>query len=591
MQSPTRPVSRRKLVCHACRARKKRCDGGRPRCDSCQKWDQPCYYAATTPSDSGGAWYQHPDRVPGAWAPPAARRRAQQAPQDDYFAVQSMAEWPPLMTPLLTPPAAPAIPDEALLEDIPSLTFDDALSFSSLSWPCSRLPSVSLDSPAPASSLPAQPDLVRLVDLFFAHFHPFVPCLHEASFRDSFCSSPIQGDAPALVYAVLAVAACMHTDAAVRQRQDEWLTRAKALYRENCNEQSVQMVQTALCLAFHALVTGDLQALWMLLGDSWRKACLMGFNRLDAPDHPGLKPFAPAPQDAREKEQRRRIFWTIFLLDRGTSFPCGLPYAIDDRQFLVNLPVRENIFAGTGPLNPEEAGSVPFNHKLSSLISARPAQGDAAPIMHHLIKAYVIMGRIVEHTHSIHPQQSDHSRYNELDSALVRFRLSLPRCATELSRAAPCALKYVLWLGMILHANTVLLHFTPTNSSTNEEDQDSSRAFEYCLAAARAIVQLVKDASRIATDTLANPHISPALYLASRILLIQWHRDKDPQLRDDIDLILLAFDRIADAFPVLAQKFTTRINSDVLLDAESIRALRAAGARGLLVQCSSWNRR
>ncbi|KAF2145307.1 uncharacterized protein K452DRAFT_264207 [Aplosporella prunicola CBS 121167] len=581
--------SRRKPVCDACRARKKRCDGARPRCESCEKWDQPCHY-------SDNSW-RRTERVHGPWAAPSARRistatiTAFSPPQPSTTA----DFWSPSSHPLSTPD-----PANDWLNDV--LSFPASTDYWSstdvISWPNSLHGESQSAEP---TCLPSIPRIIELVDLFFSHFHVFVPCLHEKSFRETIYNfQNLPGDPSAvLVYTVLAIAASMHSDPSTKACQDDWFSKAKELYKRSkkIHPKSTQLVQAAACIMFQAMVSGDTQGLWWTMGDAWKRACSIGFNRIDVANPPSLT--APA----RETEECRRAIWTIFIVDRGTNFPCGVPHAIDDRQFLVNLPIHNDLFRGTGILTSESAQSVPFTRSLNSLITSKYDLDKPVPMIHHLIKAYIIMGRIAEHSFSLHPaSEADliDQEFNDLDAILVRFRLSLPLTATDLSCTSPLDYKTVVWFTAILHGSTILLHYRAassvctgrycgsSNGSSSESFLPARSSWRLCVAAARDIIQLIKDASRIATNTLVNPHLSAILCLCSRVLLIQWHYTTDRSFRNDIDLVLLVFERMSEVFPVLGRKFCDRIRNDLHLSCKDVQTMYESGSKELLEQCSAW---
>jgi Fungal specific transcription factor domain len=220
-------------------------------------------------------------------------------------------------------------------------------------WEGSR---IGTDLPTPPSAVegmawPPLSQLLELVQKFFACFHTLLPCLHEASFIDRIVSRELQEQAPVLLYAIISLAARLHPDPTVQARQHAWYVHAKSLYGsvEHSHTTSLELIQASCCLVLHATGTGEHTVAWQLIGKAWRQACSVGLNRIDADPEgiPGL--LAPA-RDMREKEERRRTMWLLFLLDRGMSFPTGRPHAVDERQFMVNLPVDDAIFQEAGVL-------------------------------------------------------------------------------------------------------------------------------------------------------------------------------------------------------------------------------------------------
>lgn len=189
---------------------------------------------------------------------------------------------------------------------------------------------------------------MELAEIFLDRFDAFLPFLHRASFLENIRSGELPQRAPAFVYSSLAISAGFHSDSAVKAQQEAWYCKAKTLYAETVHDphQPLQVIQAAACIIFRALMCRDYSVAWLVMGKAWRQAVALGFHRLDGDSvrSPGQ---APEPTNLREKEEQRRTMWTLFILDRGMCFPLGLPHAIDDRQFMANLPLNDSIFQET----------------------------------------------------------------------------------------------------------------------------------------------------------------------------------------------------------------------------------------------------
>lgn len=213
----------------------------------------------------------------------------------------------------------------------------------------STLPSHIAATPTNDSdNFPEQDRLVELAETFLDNFHVFLPFLHRASFLESIKSRELLIRAPTLVYAIIAIASKSHPDPTIQAKQDAWYCKAKSLYEETAHDphHPLQIIQAAACIVFQALTVRDFSVVWLVMGKAWRQAVALGFHRLDG-DRMKSPARAPEPNSGREKEEQRRTMWTLFILDRGMSYPIGLPHAIDDRQFMANLPLDDSIFQGT----------------------------------------------------------------------------------------------------------------------------------------------------------------------------------------------------------------------------------------------------
>lgn len=195
--------------------------------------------------------------------------------------------------------------------------------------------------------LPPDGLLFDLLDIFFNQHHIFLPFLHKTRYLESvlnFSRENPDRESAALLHAIIAIAATSHDDPAIRNRQSQWFSRAKQLC-EDLREKtypSLQAVQAGLCICILGWTTGNYHLSWLYIGTSWRQAVTLGLNRIDGEQDKVVK--NSEPKSDIEVEERRRTIWTLLMLDRGMAFPAGWPHAIDDRQFMVNLPVPEKIF-------------------------------------------------------------------------------------------------------------------------------------------------------------------------------------------------------------------------------------------------------
>jgi len=190
--------------------------------------------------------------------------------------------------------------------------------------------------------LPSQQVMEEVVTIFFKAIHPLMPCLHQKRFMSELGSPEILSVPSALLFAVLAITAPMHPDPAVQARGYEWylVCRQQIDLAAHAGKLSVRNVQAAIWWILKSFLMGEMPSCWIMVGTAYRLAILLGLHRVDAPHY---QSFLPLPQSESHKEERRRVMWAIYRLDRYTFCP-GWPMAIDDKDLCVNYPVEEHIF-------------------------------------------------------------------------------------------------------------------------------------------------------------------------------------------------------------------------------------------------------
>jgi hypothetical protein len=293
---------------------------------------------------------------------------------------------------------------------------------------------------------------------------------------------------------------------------------------------------------------------------------------------------------AAGKEEQRRTMWLLFIVDRNHSWPVGWPNAVPETHFKLDMPIADTVFQSMGATADEAmCENTPFTRNLGRLITSSHSARKPINVFHYICVAHVLLGRVAELVHSLHgaPDTPEYAEdCEELDSHIVKFRLSIPRQATSILEAQPADRGQVVWLQVILNTCIMLLNHRCTK---NSPIADASSPFMVAVAAARNTAHIVKDASRISIESLISPHIASSLYVAVLLLVIQWRTTGDPKLKEEIDLFALVFERMNEAFVFLGLKFSYALEHDLeRSQGNNLEELRDRGLRGLLADCSKW---
>jgi hypothetical protein len=182
------------------------------------------------------------------------------------------------------------------------------------------------DSSPLAAQLPPDNLVNAVLDAYFSAVHPFIPMIHESFFR-SRLRDPTER--PKLIVLIHAMTVCalryvanerlgrdwleMHPDALKRSRELVVLSAMEGM--------SVENVQALLIVAFVHIGDGDARKAWPMIGTLAREVVYLGLHTEPGDDQSGepclssLHSLSPA-QVWTETEERRRVFWNVFLLDR-----------------------------------------------------------------------------------------------------------------------------------------------------------------------------------------------------------------------------------------------------------------------------------
>lgn len=459
--------------------------------------------------------------------------------------------------------------------------------------------------------LPDLPELLQLIDLFFEKFHRYMPVIHRQTLMSAIESHGIQGVPPVLLFAIIAVSTSAHPDYRIRQSQRMWYEEAKNRVSNDVqlSHHVLQTLQAAVLVVYLGLALVDYSPCIVILGEAWRKTVAIGHSYGDSLRKMIVETLGTQEKAAWiEKEETIRISWMLFIMDRAMCFPIGLMHAIDDRRMTIELPMSENDFQST--TEPVSKHSSRFSYNLSKLISTirdNSLQG-AANQLQYIILIYTFIGRTSEALDTSDDEEERKERIESLCDHLIKIRLMLPRSATELSFASYDEFTQVLWLNIALNTCTILLHQRPLREGESLDDKGTEMAINWphCVAAARASIAVLRDASRVSIEFVSNAHIPCLLFASCRILTneyfcpsrrqreareadgVQLPMDRDPKVREDLEVIASTYARMKEEWPALGKKFGKGMYFYLNQGADFARKSKVAGARSLVGVCDSW---
>lgn len=412
--------------------------------------------------------------------------------------------------------------------------------------------------------LTIQQDLARsLAEAFFEKIHPLIPCLHRSRFLNVLETPNQVANANPLTLAVLALGCCEYEDKTVQTYAIPLYKRAKVMIDAASAEGkfSVRNLQASTLLLAFLYFHGRMSELYFFLGATYRMACSLGLHRMDC-KRQGYPGFAPPAASELEREERRRIMWLLFTFDRLFTFSCGWPFAIDDRFFMVNLPQEETLFQSSN-LSVYPSQDRHFTNDLTRL-AARPSS-TVQSTQFFIHRSFVLLGKIADHFNHTEASGSP-ADFQKLSTALASTRLVIPTKFSTNALGSRIDDRGIFQLDLILYACSILLyHPTEAQPSNSKLKSNLSQSFNQCFAAVENILSLIKRMANIDQSVLFNPLNCPVYFLCARILSVRYleGNKRDDDIRSNIDLFLFLFDRIAEKYANLADKYRTLIRFDL----------------------------
>ncbi|KAM0517722.1 hypothetical protein ACHAPE_004696 [Trichoderma viride] len=472
--------------------------------------------------------------------------------------------------------------------------------------------------PTPLKSppeLPELPEILQLIDLFFDKFYRYSPIFHRQTLMSAIESQGIRGVPPVLLFSIIAISSSAHPDSRIRDSQRIWYEEAKSRVSKDIqlSQHVLQTLQAAVLVVYLGLAMVDYSPCIVILGEAWRKTVAIDHHSYGDSLRKMIVESLSTQEKATwiEREEFVRTSWMLFVMDRAMCFPIGLMHAIDDRRMTIELPMSEHDFQSTNGSASRHSGR--FSHNLGKLISTIRNNGlhGVANQLQYIILAYTLIGRVSEALDAAHDEEEQTERIERIESLcnhLIEIRLMLPRSATELSFANYDEFPQVLWLNIALSTCTILLHQRPLHEGESLDDTGTEMANNWprCVAAARASIAILRDASRVSIDFVSNAHIPCLLFSSCRILMNEYfcpskHQreargtdggqppmGRDPKVRQDLQVIASTYARMKEEWPALGKKFGKGMYFYLHQGAEFAQKSKIAGARSLVGVCDNW---
>ncbi|CAM0135521.1 hypothetical protein VKS41_005167 [Umbelopsis sp. WA50703] len=323
--------------------------------------------------------------------------------------------------------------------------------------------------------IPSQDLSEHLIDLYFQHFYPFLPLLHKEKFLAAINGTrgtpPVP---PILLNAIYAVASRVSNDPRVRSDPnlagtagDIFFERARVLLEAEHDVSKLSTIQALLLMSSHQHGAMRSTRAWLYNGMAFRFASDIGLNR-NCDDW-------NIPDDV--KDERKRVFWCCFVVDRLTSSTYGRTFTIDEADCDINLPD----------------------------VSESTKSNNESPIIEHfryLIQLCKILGYIIQNTYYVKARESALSQpvggiISTLERKLTTWLESLPaHLQTQpnnnnhhMGLTAPVA---QCQLHMFYHTAVVLLYRQMIPAHKLPHDSPQSQGWLRCSWSANAIVDIAQ---------------------------------------------------------------------------------------------------
>ncbi|KAH8725051.1 hypothetical protein GQ44DRAFT_772455 [Phaeosphaeriaceae sp. PMI808] len=313
--------------------------------------------------------------------------------------------------------------------------------------------------------LPGQPLLSKVVDFFCTSFHHWIPYIHKQRLQKRVCEGVHSPGFDLVLHALVAVG-FRHMDPNILfldQAEIRRQSRISHLIVETHSVRNVSLesLQALIFIVFDYLNNGQTHRAWPLIGSLTRTIDYLQLTTEPSPPQLGslMKPvrLVQPTNDWTELEERRRLFWVIFLLDRFCSIGTGWNTSLTADDVHRRLPADGGYFTREEPVTTPYFGiwnkaaarigkslaNVPaqYNEEDSSVEPPGASPGSANSLIDasklgafaYCVEATESLSQVTAFflQQRINWQDKEHAvnwltRFKELDLRLVHWKIFLP---------------------------------------------------------------------------------------------------------------------------------------------------------------------
>ncbi|KAJ5679910.1 hypothetical protein N7462_008154 [Penicillium macrosclerotiorum] len=392
--------------------------------------------------------------------------------------------------------------------------------------------------------------MIELVDFYYVNIHPWIPVLHVAKFRERMQSPEHRSRIACVLHAIIAVCARFSQSEFLKDNDYKIQIAKKSRQKVilECTETfSVENLQALAIIAFETIGRGRGPSSWSIVGSMVGTVEKLQLGVEEDALYQGTKKgetlirrmvFLNPSESWSETEERRRVFWTVFLMDRFCSVSTGWKISLTSGDVKRRLPCEGALW------EKEQAVEAPYfgisdsrgNAWSSSALnedraSSNPQDQDAIGGFAYNIEATeslaLVTNFFLHHAFVVSDSQKVRMwlmKFKELDLRLIQWKLYLPLKWREASVLnSDGVMDPNLTLAHITHNTAViLLHqaiaYPPAHWQACAIKLPSSASAETCLEAASEIATIGHQFLTF-SPIFTNPQFSFCLFIAGRMLL------------------------------------------------------------------------
>ncbi|KAL6401559.1 C6 transcription factor [Ilyonectria robusta] len=447
--------------------------------------------------------------------------------------------------------------------------------------------------------LPPNPVMEVVIETYFSHVHPWIPMLQKARFHQRLSDTAERPKLLVILQAMI-VAATRYVDAdtvagGLLSKRELDVARNWVISTA-ISSLVIESLQALTIIAFNDIGNGMEMRAWSVIGSLTRTVeyLQLTVESEEAERPPLSKPFVSlSPHDECvwiETEERRRVFWNIFNLDRFCSITMGWNTSLTSNDVQRRLPCDISLWWQDEPVvtpyfniwdksagkignpiaflpshygtsgqntSPEDDKNTPMESGVSPTGSVPSINMSTVGAFAYSVEATESLSQVTTYFLQQKVNMRDQreigswlTRFKELDLRLIHWKMFLPqKWKADMARQS-IRMDPNLTLAHITHnTSIILLHqpiaFPPIAWSFSARLPSSSSA-ETCHCAAVEVSSITRNYLKTVPSTLpvAN-QFAFCVFLSARVLLIYWRYYSSSALASEFTSLLNSLDEMS----------------------------------------------
>ncbi|KAJ4983062.1 transcriptional regulatory protein [Stagonosporopsis vannaccii] len=439
--------------------------------------------------------------------------------------------------------------------------------------------------------LPGADMLESVLSAYFTHIHPWIPMIHQGRFFDRLADETQRDQLVIILHSMVLAASKFVPDTAafVRAQTRSWII-CSAM-----DSLSLENLQALIILAFNDFGNGNAEKTWSIVGSMTRTVeyAQLAQEQEEGEQRPFSQPYAPLHHTAdwTEVEERRRVFWNVFLLDRLCSVTQGWNTSLTSDDVFRRLPCDGHLWRKQEPVqtpyfgiwdkskgrignpidfvsrhpSPGHGNNIEYRDAIidgpPNTVYAQHQPSDMSTVgaLAYNIEATESMSRVMSYFLQQKVNVRDQSdigswltRFKELDLRLVHWKMLLPqkwKANPNLTRRVPLMDPNLTTAHVTHNASMILLHQTiayPPLHWGFRNRLPSSCSAEACYSAGVEIATITqKYLSKSLTDSPVGSQYAFCIFIAARVLLVHWRYEAGNQLPSEFWSLVQSLDEMS----------------------------------------------